>query len=264
VVFADRGGVALVSSPEVDFSRSVPRRSLFGLPMSDETLNQRLIAIDGPAGAGKSSVARRLAEELGYAYVDTGAMYRAVTLSCRRRGVVLEPLDEDAVTACVRQIELAVGRDGVVILQGEPVSEELRDREITRRVSAVSALASVRRAMVDLQRRTVREIVQQGGGVVMDGRDIGSHVFPRARNRFYLDASLDERASRRRAQARNGTEFTLDEWKQRIAERDRQDSERALSPLQVAEGAQVLHTDSLDEGEVIAELLRRIREGVSS
>ena len=220
------------------------------------------IAIDGPAGAGKSSVARRLAAELGFVYIDTGAMYRAVTLACLRRGVVHEPLDPAAVEAVLEELELTLGSRGEVWLNGEEVSAAVRNEAVTSKVSAVAALACVRRKMVELQRRIERGL--RGGlrGVVMDGRDIGSHVLPHAEHRFYLDASLPERARRRRAQCSDDAELAdlpLEAWIERIERRDRRDSQRALAPLKIADGAVVVDTTSMEELAVVRALLDAVR-----
>ena len=151
-----------------------------------------IIAIDGPAGAGKSTIAKKVAAALGYAYIDTGAMYRTVTLCYLRSG---KPFSESLVTEEADHLDLSFAyRDGVnrVFLGGEEVTEAIRSLEVSRSVSAVSAVGGVRRAMVALQRR-----IGAAGGVVMDGRDIGTVVFPQAELKIFLTASVEERARRR-------------------------------------------------------------------
>jgi CMP/dCMP kinase len=204
-------------------------------------MTPQIITIDGPAGAGKSTTARRVAEALGYVYIDTGAMYRAVTLAALRSGI---DLTDDAATALVRtlDVELQHGPDGQhTILNGEDVSVLIRSAAVTNAVSAVSALPGVRRSMVELQRR-----IGMGGGVVMDGRDIGSVVFPHADIKIYLVADVDERVRRRLAEVRSrGDEAHEATIRHQIVERDRLDSSRADSPLVRPEGAIDVDTTSL-------------------
>lgn len=201
----------------------------------------QIITIDGPAGAGKSTTARRVAEALGFVYIDTGAMYRAVTLAVLRQGI---DMTDDAATQLVQtlDVELEHGPDGQhTFLNGEDVSLLIRSAAVTNAVSAVSALPGVRRAMVEIQRRIGRR-----GGVVMDGRDIGSVVFPDADVKIYLVADVDERVRRRLAEVQSrGEQVSEEAIRHQIVERDRLDSSRADSPLIRPHGAIDVDTTSL-------------------
>jgi len=208
-----------------------------------------VITIDGPAGAGKSTAARGLAEELRFEFLDTGAMYRAVTRA------VLEsegdPEDEDAAAAVARELRVE-WRDGQISVDGEPPGASLRTPEVDRAVSAVSAHPGVRREIVAHQR-----LLARGRRVVAEGRDTGSVVFPGADVRFYLDASPQERARRRAEEIRaRGGEADPAEIRRQIEERDRRDSHRRDSPLRFLPGMVLIDSTRLSQAEVI-ELLRR-------
>jgi len=216
-----------------------------------------VVAIDGPAGAGKSTTARLLAEALGYSLLDTGAIYRALAYLARQRGV---SWDDDA-----RLAELARGLDirfelhgGVnrVWLENEELGDAIRTPEIASGASQVSSLPAVRAALLDLQRR-----LGAGGGVVVEGRDIGSVVFPGAGAKFYLTATLDERARRRtRDLELAGRAQDPAEVKRDIEERDARDMARAAAPLKKAEGAIEIDSSELPADEVVermAEIVRR-------
>ena len=200
------------------------------------TATVRVIAIDGPAGAGKSTVSRRLAEALGLERLDTGAMYRAVAWSALDQGV--DPADAEAVTGIARSARIEVGER--VTAGGVDVTEAIRSPEVNRAVSAVAATPDVRRLLVARQRRWV---VEHGGGVV-EGRDIGSVVFPDASLKIYLTASPEERARRRSEEGSDG-----------VARRDRLDSTRAASPLEVADGARIVDTTERSVDAVVEEVL---------
>ena len=200
------------------------------------TATVRVIAIDGPAGAGKSTVSRRLAEALGLERLDTGAMYRAVAWSALDQGV--DPADAEAVTGIARSARIEVGER--VTAGGVDVTEAIRSPEVNRAVSAVAANPDVRRLLVERQRRWV---VEHGGGVV-EGRDIGSVVFPDASLKIYLTASPEERARRRSEEGSDG-----------VARRDRLDSTRAASPLVVADGARIVDTTERSVDAVVEEVL---------
>ena len=203
----------------------------------------RVIAIDGPAGAGKSTVARALAARLGLEYLDTGAMYRAVTLAAMRRGI--DTTDLEQVAKLAEDVSLEVGEHGVLI-DGFDATTEIRSREVTTAVSAVAANSGVRAELVRRQRRWAGE---RGGGV-LEGRDIGSVVFPDAELKLYLTASPRVRAERRVAEAGGD----VDEIEAAIERRDRHDSSRSDSPLVEADGSIVVDTTGLSIAEVLARI----------
>lgn len=208
-----------------------------------------VIAIDGPAGSGKSTVARRLADALGLEYLDTGAMYRAVTFVVLGRGV--EPTDEEAVARIAGSIELSVASDGTVTVDGINATTQIRGPEVTRAVSTIAANAEVRRELVSRQREWTR---RRGGGV-LEGRDIGTVVFPDARLKIYLSASPEVRAARR---AQEVTDLSYDAVAADLARRDALDSGRANDPLRRADGAVEVDTSDLTIDEVIALLVAEL------
>jgi cytidylate kinase len=218
----------------------------------------QVVAIDGPAGAGKSSIGRRLAEDLGWAYLDTGAMYRAVTREALRRGVPLE--DGPALAALARGLDLVLSPEGTVRVGGEDVTGEIRSPEVTAAVSAVSSVPEVRAVMVGHQRR----FADRNGRVVAEGRDIGTVVFPDARVKIYLDADPSERARRRLVQTSGdgGPAEELGDMRARIEERDRLDSSRAVAPLRRAPGAWVLDTTPWTLDEVFDRVRAHVRSVV--
>jgi len=218
-----------------------------------ETTGNRWLTIDGPAGVGKSSVARRVAERLRWFHLDTGAMYRAVTLLALRRGLTAERLDEAALAPLLSRLDLKVATGGRIWLDGTEVTAELRSPEVTGLVSPVSALPNVRHQLVELQRAVAAR--QSGRGVVVEGRDAGSYVFPQARWRFYLDASLAERARRRLRQELGDlapAPEQLTDAMERLATRDRIDRARKVAPLKVPDGATVLDTTHMSLEQVVA------------
>ena len=207
-----------------------------------------VVAIDGPAGAGKSTVGRAVADRLGLRYLDTGAMYRAVTFAALRRG--LDPADEDDVADLSETVDLSVdsGPDGtVVIVDGVDATIEIRGREVTSAVSAVAANSRVRSELVRRQRRWVAD---HDGGVV-EGRYIGSVVFPDAALKLYVTASPRVRAERRVAEIGGD----VSEVEASIIERDRKDSTRSDSPLTEANGSVLLDTSGLSIDEVVERVL---------
>lgn len=224
--------------------------------MSKQHLN---IAIDGPAGAGKSTIARALADKLGARYLDTGAMYRAVALLAERAGV--DPGDGEAMERILPNADIAVRYDdaGVqhVYLSGEDVTGQLRTNSISMGASMVGLHMAVRRKLTELQRRVAEE-----NDVVMDGRDITTNVLPDTPYKFYLTASVEERARRRYQQLlrRGGTDKTLEEIEREIAVRDKNDMERDYMPLRRAEDAVLIDSSSLTIDEVTEQMLRLIRE----
>ncbi|QRN81842.1 MAG: (d)CMP kinase [Nocardiopsis sp. BM-2018] len=199
-----------------------------------------VVAIDGPAGSGKSTVGRAVADRLGLDYLDTGAMYRAVTLGVLRRGS--SPHDVDAVAAAVGEIEIEVSDDGVRV-DGSDATAEIRGREVTGSVSAVAANSAVRAHLVAVQRAWAAE---RGGGV-LEGRDIGTVVFPDAVAKVFVTASPRVRAQRRVDQLGGD----LDEVEAAIIERDRLDSTREDSPLSAAENSLVVDTSEMSIDEVV-------------
>ena len=212
---------------------------------------KRVIAIDGPAGAGKSTVAKIVAEKLGYTYIDTGAMYRAVAWKTLQQSS--EATDE-AILRAVEGIDvrLACTDSGTrVTVDDTDVTGEIRTPEVTHIVSRVAALGPVREKMVELQRAMAAD-----GAVVMDGRDIGTNVLPNADVKIFLTASVEERARRRYDEMKEkGYAVDFDDLKKEIASRDKQDSERAISPLRQAEDAILLDSTALSIDAVVARIM---------
>jgi cytidylate kinase len=216
------------------------------------------IAIDGPAGAGKSTLARRLASRLGFLYIDTGAMYRAVALWAQRLGVGWDDARRLEQLARESRIELAPG--GRVLLNGEDVSEAIRSPEISEGASRVSAVPGVRRALVEKQQQMGRE-----ASVVMEGRDIGTVVFPDAEVKIYLDAAPQERTRRRlKDLAARGVQADFAQVLHEIERRDQRDSTRADSPLRQAPDAIYVDSTSMSEDEVEEALLKIVRNRTSN
>jgi cytidylate kinase len=212
-----------------------------------------LIAIDGPGGSGKSTVARHLADRLGLDYLDTGAMYRAVAFAALRRGI--DPSDEGPVAHLVDGLELSVD-DLTVTVDGVDATIEIRGPEVTRAVSLVAANPAVRTELRSRQREWAAG--RHGGGVV--GRDIGTVVFPDADAKFFLTASPEERARRRHAELRaKGDPSSFAEVLADQLRRDRDDSERAVAPLRPAPDATVLDTSGVPLDDVVEQLVREVR-----
>lgn len=219
-------------------------------------MNHLQIAIDGPAGAGKSTIAKAVARSLGIAYLDTGAMYRAAGLKALRRGV--DPTDEAAATELCAGTDIAVRYEAGaqrVLLDGEDVTDLIRTAEVSTAASTVSRHRAVRERMVRLQQALAGQTP-----VVMDGRDIGTVVLPQAPFKFFVTASVEERARRRMLEMeRQGICRELTEYVEQIAARDQQDSTRAASPLTVAQGAEVVDTTNLTIDEVVEHILGKVR-----
>lgn len=217
-----------------------------------------IVAVDGPAGTGKSSVSRGLARALGARYLDTGAMYRMVTLAVLRAGI--DPDDGPAVAATAEQLQLSVDYDPDIdrcCLDEEDVSRQIRGDEVTKAVSAVSAVPAVRERLVEIQ----RAMAHGRGSIVVEGRDIGTVVLPDAEVKIFLTASAETRARRRNDQ--NVAAGLADDYPAVLADvrrRDHLDSTRAVSPLRAADDAAEVDTSDMTESEVIDRLLRLVKQ----
>ena len=219
------------------------------------------IAIDGPSGAGKSTVARFLAKRLGYLYIDTGAMYRAVALKVKEK--FIGPEDESALYRLASSLSIAFvpeGEETHVLCGGEDVTEAIRLPEISRLASAISKKKGVREALVQKQREMGR-----GGGVVLEGRDIGTVVFPEADVKFYLDAETEERGRRRFNElVKKGVEVDFKETLEEVMQRDHNDMHRIHSPLQKAGDAVLIDSTHRSVEEVVEEMVRIVEKRVKS
>ncbi len=211
-----------------------------------------IIAIDGPAGSGKSTVGKRLAERLGYRYLDTGAMYRALAWKAIQVGLSLE--DAEALTRLAERSEITVTGDVAdlrILIDGEDVTDDIRSPDMSHATSLISTIAGVRHALVAQQRRIARE-----GNIVIEGRDIGTVVFPQADVKFYLDARVEVRAQRRWEDERTrGRELPLDEVIRQTIERDRRDAEREASPLHPADDAVFIDSSDLTVEDVVQRMM---------
>ncbi len=219
--------------------------------------NRLVIAIDGPSGAGKSTAARRLAERLGYIYIDTGAMYRAIGWKAKREGI--DPADEAKLADLCGRTEVTIKKDNSdprFSVDGIDVTGEIRTPEMGMMASAVSKSPAVRARLLTLQRELGR-----GGGVVMDGRDIGTVVFPDADVKFYLEASAGERGKRRYLELKaKGMDVDRARITKEIEERDRQDSGRALAPLKKADDALLIDSSAMSIDDVLDRMLSAIKK----
>ncbi len=210
-----------------------------------------VVAIDGPAGAGKSTVARQVSKDLGYIYIDTGAMYRAITLKALRQGISME--DEQALTKLARETDVKISHvdhTQIICMDGEDVTAEIRSPKVSRNVSLVAKVPGVRLEMVRLQRELAK-----AGGVIMDGRDIGSYVLPDADCKIFLTASAAERARRRAGDLTTaGYEVNMAQLEQEIAMRDQIDSTREMAPLVQTEDAILIDSSDMSFDEVVEKI----------
>lgn len=220
------------------------------------------VAIDGPAGAGKSSIAKAVAKKLGFVYVDTGAMYRAAALYAIQNNI---PIEEERLIPVLNDIKIDMEyneNNQVIILNGEDVSKKIRENEVSMGASAIAVIPAVRLKMVEIQREMAKK-----QSVIMDGRDIGTYVLPDAQLKIYLTASLEERAKRRYAELlQKGTNYSFEEIKEDMAKRDYNDSNREFAPLKQAEDAVLIDSSSMSFEEVSNEVMmlieKKIRVGV--
>ena len=220
-------------------------------------MQEKSVAIDGPAGAGKSTLARALARELGYLYVDTGAIYRTVALRAREAGA--DPSDPEQVAPLLEDLDLRMdyGGDGVqrMYLSGRDVTETIRENEVSALASQVAALPAVREFLLEFQRKQARE-----HNVVMDGRDIGTVVLPHAGAKVFLTAAPEARARRRLLELKQrGQETELETVLRDIVQRDEQDRNRAVAPLRQAEDAVLLDTTELGLEESLKALISLVK-----
>jgi pantoate ligase/cytidylate kinase len=245
----------------------LPQKEEGALRPSPKRGRRPLIAIDGPAGAGKSSVARAVAAQLQLLYLDTGAMYRAITWLALQRGIPLDDAEQLTQLAAQTQLRLQSGpspdEPTRIWANGQEITQAIRSPEVTRWVSQVAAVPGVRQELVKQQRLLGRD-----GGAVLEGRDIGTHVFPDAELKVFLTASLGERAQRRQHQLQaQGQVVSLEELKAQLEQRDRYDSERQIAPLRPAPDAILIDTDHLSQAEVenkIVTLYRQLLEKAGS
>lgn len=216
-----------------------------------------LITIDGPTGSGKSTVSRLLAKRLNYAYLDTGAMYRVVGLAIQRAGIELE--NEKEVAKICNSLDIKFIHEGdstKIYLAQEDVTESIREPDIDLIASSVSTLDTVRKAMTRLQRK-----IGSQGPLVAEGRDMGTVVFPEARHKFYLDASLEVRVSRRfQERQKKGESISREKVKKDLIKRDYQDMNRRLSPLRPARDAKIIDSTKLSPDQVVEEIIKEMKK----
>lgn len=214
------------------------------------------VAIDGPAGAGKSTIAKKVASELGYIYIDTGAMYRTLALACIRKGYKAED-EENVCSECEKVNVELTHKDGeqVMLLNGENVNGLIRTEEVSRMTSSISTYKRVRQKLLDLQRDIAKK-----NDILMDGRDIGTFVLPNAEVKIYLTASVETRAKRRYdEQIGRGIECDIEDIKKDIEERDYRDMHRDIAPLKQADDAIVVDSSYMDIEQVTEKIIEIIK-----
>ena len=214
------------------------------------------VAIDGPAAAGKSTIAKKVAKILGYVYIDTGAMYRSVTWYALSKGINCE--DEKDVCGLMNEVTIELKADGTVICCNQDVTKEIRSTEVAKNVSYVASYKDVRLALVELQRQMAESV-----SVIMDGRDIGTYVLPNAEVKIFQIASVEERARRRYEEnIEKGIPCTLEQIEQDLIRRDKIDSSRAFAPLRPAEDSILLDTSTMGIDEVVNKVIEIIKERI--
>ncbi|MDD3375638.1 MAG: (d)CMP kinase [Candidatus Omnitrophica bacterium] len=220
--------------------------------------NNIIVTIDGPAGAGKSTIAKEVSKKLGFTYLDTGAMYRSLTLSALNQGINLE--DEDALVALAKQTHIDLCTDEnhklQVLLDGKDVTEDIRSSKVTNNTFHIASVGGVREIMVNRQRE-----IGAASNVVAEGRDIGTVVFPNAKKKFYLDANFQERAQRRIKELREkGKQVEADEIQKDLQQRDTKDFTRKVGPLKKAEDAIVIDSTHMSIEQVVQKIIEVIRQ----
>lgn len=213
-----------------------------------------VIAIDGPAGAGKGTITKQLAEKLGFINIDTGAMFRCVTLNMLQKKIGME--DETGIQKLLEKIEINMKENGTIFLNGKEVTKEIRENEVNNLVSPVSVIPKVREKLLELQRK-----MAEGKNVIMEGRDIGTVVFPNADLKIYLDATPEERAKRRVKQnEEKGIICSYEEVLQGIMDRDKRDSSREVAPLKRAQDAIYIDSSDMSIKEVVVRIMELVEE----
>ena len=211
----------------------------------------KVIAIDGPAGAGKSTIAKRLADTIGYTYIDSGAMYRTITLKALRENIPMKK--KDMLISMAEQTDIEF-HENSIYLDGRAVNTEIREEDVNRNVSYIAAIPEIRKLLVDIQRK-----ISMNKNVVMDGRDVGTVIFPNADLKFYITASVEERAERRYKELKQkGYEAEIKDIRSQIEKRDYIDSTRSDSPLKAASDAIIIDTTGKSIDEVLNEVVSYI------
>lgn len=213
-----------------------------------------VVAIDGPAGAGKGTITKQVGKKLGLINIDTGAMFRCVTLNMLQEGIEME--DENKIKQMLEKIDIKLKENEDVFLNGEKVTQKIRENEVNNMVSPVSVIPMVREKLLDLQRK-----MAEGKNVIMEGRDIGTVVFPQANVKIYLDATPEERARRRVKQNQEkGIKCSYEEVLQGIIDRDKRDSSRKVAPLKQAEDAIYIDSSDMTIEEVVDKIIKIAKE----